>query len=400
MSRISNTHGSRASARLSTNGAIIHDLEIVGGPVDIGDAVAVDYTTPKPTIVSHSRSWLTMDDLLRALAKLEEPIVNIPLDEWNKFIVTEITDLALTKWFGVGEIGLQEAYYYCWDLYDNVNDLWPDLIVRWPSGVVRGLYDNHMDEWYDGGVLASWVGESRESSVLNNTWATQVNGNRFENLSFRAVSTYTWTTGYNFYFWYIAASTDVRADQSYGQNTCVFKNCTFFSESAPEDPYPYALTPTEKNDSIPCANIWFYGSTPTDDVYLYFYDCSFHARFPPGATRLPSAFHLDYDDDETAGVDTEIYHVYLYNCTIDCGPEPFNERAWNDWDTWRSGGLNIYAYNCKFINFDGSPLDPASIPLLTILDDGDRSPVEHTHTSGSSGGYDENATHYNEANEW
>jgi hypothetical protein len=63
----------KASARLSTTGAIVRNLPVVGGPVDIGEVVMVDYTTPSPTIVAIGKEWLTMDDLNRRLAQLETP---------------------------------------------------------------------------------------------------------------------------------------------------------------------------------------------------------------------------------------------------------------------------------------------------------------------------------------
>jgi hypothetical protein len=63
--------GSSASARLSANGAIYRNLSVVGGPAQIGDPCYVDLTTPKPTIVMVSKSWLTEDDLNRALRRLQ-----------------------------------------------------------------------------------------------------------------------------------------------------------------------------------------------------------------------------------------------------------------------------------------------------------------------------------------
>jgi len=63
-------HGTRASARLSTNGAIVHNLAVIGGPVLVGEVVSVDYTTPEPTIVSIAKEWLTQADLDAALRKL------------------------------------------------------------------------------------------------------------------------------------------------------------------------------------------------------------------------------------------------------------------------------------------------------------------------------------------
>lgn len=62
----------RVSARLSSNGAIVRNLPVVGGPVDVGDTVFVDYTTPEPTAVAIGKEWLTQDDLDRALSRLSD----------------------------------------------------------------------------------------------------------------------------------------------------------------------------------------------------------------------------------------------------------------------------------------------------------------------------------------
>jgi hypothetical protein len=62
----------RASARLSNNGAIVRNLAVIGGPVEIGDTVMVDYTTPEPTIVAIGKEWLTQSDLDRALSRLPD----------------------------------------------------------------------------------------------------------------------------------------------------------------------------------------------------------------------------------------------------------------------------------------------------------------------------------------
>ena len=49
---ITDVHGSRADARLSENGAIVHNLPVIGGPVRMNQPVFVDYTTDGPTIVA------------------------------------------------------------------------------------------------------------------------------------------------------------------------------------------------------------------------------------------------------------------------------------------------------------------------------------------------------------
>lgn len=67
---VTDVHGSRASARLSGNGATVHNLSVIGGPAVVGQTVSVDYTTPEPTIVCISQEWLTEDDLNNALKKL------------------------------------------------------------------------------------------------------------------------------------------------------------------------------------------------------------------------------------------------------------------------------------------------------------------------------------------
>lgn len=63
----------RASARLSNNGAIVRNLAVIGGPVEKGDTVLVDYTTPEPTIVAIGKEWVSFDDLNNALSRLDTP---------------------------------------------------------------------------------------------------------------------------------------------------------------------------------------------------------------------------------------------------------------------------------------------------------------------------------------
>ena len=61
---------SRASARLSGNGAIYRNLVVIGGPAQKGDSCHVDLTTPEPTIIMVGKTWMTEDDVNRMLKKL------------------------------------------------------------------------------------------------------------------------------------------------------------------------------------------------------------------------------------------------------------------------------------------------------------------------------------------
>jgi hypothetical protein len=64
---ITDIAGDRASAKLSLNGATVHNLKVVGGPVSIGDIAQVDYTTLEPTIVATGKSGLNEKDIQQIL---------------------------------------------------------------------------------------------------------------------------------------------------------------------------------------------------------------------------------------------------------------------------------------------------------------------------------------------
>jgi len=61
----------KASVRLTNNGAIYRNLDVVGGPVAIGQNVRVDFTTAKPTVVATGAAGFDLDALKRLLAGLE-----------------------------------------------------------------------------------------------------------------------------------------------------------------------------------------------------------------------------------------------------------------------------------------------------------------------------------------
>lgn len=59
----------RASVRLTSNGAIYRNLDVVGGPVVPGQQVRVDFTTAKPTIVATGQKGLSLDDIKKMLGQ-------------------------------------------------------------------------------------------------------------------------------------------------------------------------------------------------------------------------------------------------------------------------------------------------------------------------------------------
>ncbi len=61
----------RASVRLTSNGAIYRNLDVVGGPVVVGQNVRVDFTTAKPTIVATGAAGLDLNALKKLLAGLD-----------------------------------------------------------------------------------------------------------------------------------------------------------------------------------------------------------------------------------------------------------------------------------------------------------------------------------------
>jgi hypothetical protein len=69
---IIDTNGNRASAQLAGRGAIYRNLEVIGGPARMGDQCHVDLTTPEPTIVMTSKTWLTADDLKLSLQRMPQ----------------------------------------------------------------------------------------------------------------------------------------------------------------------------------------------------------------------------------------------------------------------------------------------------------------------------------------
>ena len=68
--------GNRASVRLAGNGAIVHNLNVVGGPVVAGSRVNVDYSTEPPTILAVGPETMTLGETKDALDQglLQKPL--------------------------------------------------------------------------------------------------------------------------------------------------------------------------------------------------------------------------------------------------------------------------------------------------------------------------------------
>jgi hypothetical protein len=62
----------RVSVRLSTNGAVYRNLKLVGGPVQIGQLVYTDFTTPEPTVVAPGIDYSQAFEEIER--RIEEPL--------------------------------------------------------------------------------------------------------------------------------------------------------------------------------------------------------------------------------------------------------------------------------------------------------------------------------------
>ena len=74
----------RASVKLSGNGALMRRLEIIGGPVSVGQKVRVDFTTPEPTVVAVGQEGLTIEDMQDWLRRNQDMA-------WGSSGLTQIT---------------------------------------------------------------------------------------------------------------------------------------------------------------------------------------------------------------------------------------------------------------------------------------------------------------------
>jgi hypothetical protein len=67
--------GDTGSVRLSTNGALMRNLKVMGGPVAIGQIVDVNFSTSLPVIVAYSSGGITSNDASKIVDTARTPWV-------------------------------------------------------------------------------------------------------------------------------------------------------------------------------------------------------------------------------------------------------------------------------------------------------------------------------------
>jgi len=387
--------GPRASARLSGNGAIIHNLVIVGGPVEIGEKVMVDYTTPEPTIVAVSKEWLTLADIERMIKKREVPIIEVPETEFNKIVTYRMQyvqhdyggdpwnhyyNQEFVWWDPPDKYGLWLAEGHAWDdEYYDETDYHRYYVIRFPP--MRFNYDDrdYMVEWSNV-PGCHWFGDSRDSTIFNLNMAAG-NSSTVKDMTFLAQSTYQWLSAYNWYMWFIDPDDWPEGfEHVHGDGTSYFENCKFVSLTY--NGYdPWELQPDEYDYGQPYANFWFYsrndGVPASTDVI--FYNCEFISRTNPRSTWPARAFLYD-EDHRGPSYDNVTWNVYLYNCVVDAEDTPIHD----------SPKLNVFSIDTKWI---GVP-DLTALPV-TFLDTSDRAAIDHGGDHGDDDFFEANAIHTN-----
>jgi len=381
-------HGRRASARLSGNGATIHNLRVVGGPVDIGEEVHVDYTTPEPTIVAMAKSWATMDDLLRALKKI--PVIEVPQEvkEMDKIALFCLEEPGLYD----GKIGWLHSLYDPSEdgfgdaqgtIYNDFDDLgyWRRWAIRLPpAGVKTPIHWTlrGIDIWVPchifGDPIAIIDMDSLEPSCV---------GVSFENIFFHAMgNSSSWPTHT---VWggamYHAEYDD---DPPYDGiptplgDRLVFRNCKFMAYNDTDD----EIMPTQ----YPAGTRWIdytaWGFDERDkddhdpDVEIVFENCEFYIR---GGWTGALIWHYNADWDDLPYVsyyENPTFDTFYYiNCYVDALGSEFGGNV--PFDNGAGIGALYHVYSCDTIYKNCTDL--SLIANCTFLDTSDRSPIDHDH---------------------
>jgi hypothetical protein len=95
----------KASIKLGNTGALMRNLDVVGGPVKIGDRVRVDFTTSKPTVIAVGQEGLSLADVMALLAKSGKP----GYDGTTQITITLFSGGAVKKMYDPTPAGLQAA---------------------------------------------------------------------------------------------------------------------------------------------------------------------------------------------------------------------------------------------------------------------------------------------------
>ena len=391
-------HGTHATVKLSGNGAKLSNLQVIGGPVDIGEQVQVDFTTPEPTVVATSKDWLSIEDILRELGKLPEPYIQDPFQEWDKVLCFCMDDPKEWEFFSPDVNGWYDAQNMIQDDFDALG-----YSRRWALGIPPGyrgrasigsqIPSTH-ECWFPQYVYG--MGKENvhiQADELLCTYGVYIENIYFDfwwheekTYLFEGISSFGWA-------WTISsgsvAGNEIRTpandylflpDQTFNGQT--FRNCKFRAGNAEasqygdtDDAYNYAPITLS-----PAGLDGFYWTRSADDVMI-FENCHFITD-PDSCYQPRLVINVDigqYDD----GYDT---HIYLYDCEVDVGDEPVwsghpSSKIHSVGTKWI--GTNIYGINHH-----------------DILQTSDRATLDHVHgSSGSSGGYDPNAVHDDESGE-
>jgi hypothetical protein len=177
-----------------------------------------------------------------------------------------------------------------------------------------------------------------------------------------------------------------------------FINCKFTSFGhdfiSPETSEP---SKTSISSSL-YKNLQIYPPDGSNDMNIIFENCDFYAM---SSNNVDWASGVCFADDYLAGDGVGRVHLEFRKCRIDEGMDkPFLVN------TETSGEPNVKSIKTSNSQWPG--LTDVTAKPDRIYDGGqwlldtelDLSPVGHVHSSGSSGGYDENAFHLNEAGEY
>jgi len=72
---ITDVSGSKASVRLSSNGAVMKNMNVIGGPVTIGQSVDVSFTSTPAFILAYSGGGITSNDASKIVDTARTPFI-------------------------------------------------------------------------------------------------------------------------------------------------------------------------------------------------------------------------------------------------------------------------------------------------------------------------------------
>jgi hypothetical protein len=383
---------------------------VVGGNVDIGDAVQVDYTTPDPTIIAVGKEWATWDELYRMLAKYKIPEPEEPITEFDKVMLFCHRDPSQYQTFPATCKGisaaLNVAYNYDEGEYGDFQGFghWsiriPPLEI---SPVEYGSWGYELNVYRP---IHIWS-EGQVGARIHGYTAFYGGGSTFENIHFYwdAEQSKGQYPVYNVFLTmlgnddndYIMNDGDLTITSGSAYDAR-FDRCKFtsfgydgMSESDPE--------PVKGNHHYSqYSNVWLNPPDGSNDMSIIFEDCDFYAM-----SRVP-AWNSGAVLEETwiAGDGVGRMHVIFSRCRIaENMHKPF------DVNTDTTSEPNVKSITTSNSQWHGLT---DVVPKPDRIYDGgqwlldselDLAPADHIHgSSGSSGGHDADAFHVNESGEY